>query len=125
MIALTLTEPLDVEGGPISTVTIREPSGLALLELALHVPLLRAWAGADAEARKAGRRVFPTSAVFRAMVVVAGALTGIGTERAGKLLFADIDKIVAKGARLIAKAMAAEPPLARAPRHPTPPAGAG
>lgn len=125
MIALTLTEPLDVEGVAVSTVTIREPSGPALLALSLHVPVLRAWAGADAEARKAGGRVFPTADVFRAMVFVAGALTGIGTERAGRLLFSDIDDIVATGAPLIAKAMAAEPPLARTPRHPTPPAGAG
>lgn len=119
MTTLVLFEPIDIDGAPICVVTLREPSGLALLELALHVPILRAWAHADAEARQTGGRVFPTSAVFRAMVFVAGALTGIGTERAGRLLFADIDSIVAKGAPLLARALAAEPPATRAPRHPT------
>lgn len=119
MSTITLCEPIDIEGVPTNVVTLREPSGPAMIEVALHVPILRAWAHADAAARETGGRVFPTSAVFAAMVAVAGALTGIGTERAGKLLFRDIDQIVAKGAPLLARALAADPPAGRAPRHPT------
>lgn len=87
---MQLEFPIVVNDATVSAVTVRRPTGSDMIAIGDHLPVLMALAGDGDKATAL------TSDVFRAMVAVAGALTGLGDD-AGKLDFADLQSVVTEG----------------------------
>ena len=88
MTAVPLQYPLNRDGQSIASVTVRRPTGGDMIAIGDHLPVLMALADGDTAKLNAG--------VFRAMVDVAGALTGLG-EDAARLDFEDLQAVVTAG----------------------------
>lgn len=88
MTQITLNYPITRDGQTISSVTVRRPTGGDMVAIGDHFPVLMGLAEAGGDKLNA--------AAFRAMVEVAGALTGLGDD-ASMLDFDDLQTVVTQG----------------------------